>query len=531
MAFFRTLTRTLILFGKENAFDVLSAIVLPGASKAVAKLIGRQPTRWLAHELMTIKTVDGAIIGGLVPSEAGAKFALPKGLPKAGTRSLAIENDPHTLEGFDGVIESGYGKGRKSLLFTGRVPVKVGRTTSLKQIEYHVHDADVAGLHWDLAIAGLPPGTRRFELNIPNSEFKGRYAFVTTPKGIIVVPMVEDGVLLAKPNYKLVAREALENFDPAIYEFTRKIDGSLGTGKIGEGRAFLRSHRDTGEVYFDKIPSVEDLHNHSRVWLSRKLMPFPDLKRTVVQGELVHPDGAPRVSGILNALPERAQAIQELRGPVDYYVWDIDAYKGRDVSHLPYWKRRQLLESVVKDVRVFNKHWHAIEVKRDGENVEAFYARVTGDPHGLPWSEGVVIKHRFAPAGALWYKAKVRDNYDLKVVGFIEGAGKYHGSLGAIEVEGPTGSRGEVGSFQIPNSQRDWIWTHKDELVGQVAEISAMEITEAGVPRAGTFVRWHPQKSDVALMQYAESVAGGDPARAKSTLYALKSAAGWRKAA
>jgi len=40
----------------------------------------------------------------------------------------------------------------------------------------------------------------------------------------------------------------------------------------------------------------------------------------VLRGELHHPDGAARVGGMLNALPEKSIRIQQERGPVEFYV-------------------------------------------------------------------------------------------------------------------------------------------------------------------------------------------------------------------
>jgi hypothetical protein len=71
-------------------------------------------------------------------------------------------------------------------------------------------------------------------------------------------------------------------------------------------RAVYRSHRPEGEPYYDKLPAIEDVSNRSPVWLARKLFPGPDREGTVLRGELHHPDGAARVGGILNALPEKS---------------------------------------------------------------------------------------------------------------------------------------------------------------------------------------------------------------------------------
>ena len=94
-----------------------------------------------------------------------------------------------------------------------------------------------------------------------------------------------------------------------------------------------------------------------------------------------------------------------------------------------------------------------------------------------------------------WFKVKANDTLDVKVARCIEGMGKFAGSLGALVVEGPTGVESEIGSFQLTNEQRHWIWEHRDVLTGQIAEVRALTVNESGAIRAGVFVRFHPSRS------------------------------------
>lgn len=553
MGFLKTLARACVLWGQENALDVLSAVVLPGANSTVTKALGRTPSRWLTRNLWSIRTVDGAVLGGIAPSQAGAKYTLPKGLPKASSKVLAIENEPHTVDGFSGVIPAGYGKGTKTLLADETVAVKIGTKMFLSRMNYHYHEADVAGPHFDLVVADVPPGTEQWELNIPRGEFKGRYAFVKTAKGMICVPMNDEGLTLAKPPYQLKAQEFLEragrenqttilvpgrrikdvvipDLKPEQWISEQKIDGSLANFVVGKGRAVFHSHRPTGETYYDRIPQLEDLHNHSRFWTSRKLLPYPDLEGTAGTVELVHPDGVSRVAGVLNALPERAQEIQRLRGPVKAYTWELVSYKGKDVSDLPYVQRRYLAEKVVGDIRQFNSNWNMIQKAKPGENPVAFYNRIALLP--LPYGEGVVVKDATAPAGETWFKVKQVDFADLELIEVLPGSGKYAESVGRLLVRNPeNGALGEVGSFAITDEQRDWIWQHRDLVHGATVKVRVQELTSRGAPRAGVFMGFHEGKgnTEAGLMMYSESLAGGDQEQMMRTKYALIAAQGWRR--
>jgi hypothetical protein len=185
---------------------------------------------------------------------------------------------------------------------------------------------------------------------------------------------------------------------------------------------------------YDKLPAIEDLRNRSPVWRARKLFPGPEQEGTVLRGELHHPDGAARVGGILNALPEKSIRIQQERGPVEFYAWDIAKLKSRDLSHMSYGQRRELYAAVIAEVRLFNRHLHVVPAMPERGDPVEFYRAIIHDPRGLPWSEGLVVKYR--DAVDQWFKVKANDTLDVKVTRCLEGAGKFAGSLGAMVVEG-----------------------------------------------------------------------------------------------
>jgi hypothetical protein len=478
------------------------------------------------------KTVDGALLAGPRTQKEHAKFALKKGLPtEQRPHALAVENASHSVDDFNGVIEEGYGKGQKKLVYSATGVIKVGGNCQLGKINVHAHHAEKAGLHYDFVAEGVDPHTESFDVNIPNGVLKGRYAFrqAFEREQYLVTRMKDNSALVEKPDIHLKPQEFLKTVSqsgrPVSVEW--KDDGSLANVAIHNLRAIYRSHRPEGEPYYDKLPAIEDVSNHSPVWLARRLFPGPDQEGTVLRGELHHPDGAARVGGIVNALPEKAIQIQRERGPVEFYAWDIAKFRGRDVSQMPYGHRRELYESVIEEIRLFNKHFHVVPAMPEGGDPVKFYQAIINDPRGLPYSEGVVVKYKDAIHE--WFKVKANDTLDVKMVRCIEGTGKFAASLGAMVVEGPTGVESEIGSFQLTNDQRQWIWDHRDVLTGQIAEVRAMNINESGTIRAGVFVRFHPSKSEAGLLTYSESLAGGDPEESRGTLYRLKSAAGWRR--
>jgi hypothetical protein len=519
----------------ETLFHEAGRLLFGIALGAAKQLLGTpQPvgTRQLAlNRALQKKAVDGALLTGPRTGKEYAKFTLKKGLPTdQRPRTLAVENQPHSVDDFKGVIEDGYGKGEKRLIYSGTGVIKVGGSCQLGKINVHEHDADKAGFHYDFVAEGVDPHTESFEVNIPNGALKGRYAFrqAFEKNRYLVVHLKDNSVLVEKPDIHLKPAEFLKTLSDSTHPVSVewKDDGSLANVAIHNLRAVYRSHRPEGEPYYDKLPAVEDVSNHSPVWLARRLFPGPDQEGTVLRGELHHPDGAARVGGIVNALPEKAIQIQCERGPVEFYAWDIAKFKGRDLSQMPYGQRREIYEAVIAEIHLFNRHLHVVPAMPEGGDPVEFYRTIIHDPRGLPWSEGVVVKYR--DSVDQWFKVKANDTFDVRVTRCIEGAGKFAGSLGAMVVEGPTGVEREIGSFQLTNEQRRWIWEHGEVLTGQIAEVRSLTVNESGAIRV--FVRFHPAKSEQGLLLYSESLAGStDPDESRPMMFRVKSAAGWRR--
>ena len=342
------LLRAVALAVAETALHEAGRIALGLAMGMAKRLLDTPNSDTISLKQITIarslqgKSVDGALLAGPRTGKEYAKFTLKKGLPTdQRPRALAVENEPHSVDDFDGVIKEGYGKGGKRLIYSGVGIIKVAGSSQLGKINVHEHEAERAGFHYDFVAEGIDPHTESFEINIANGLFKGRYAFrqVFEKNRYLVVRMKDESVLVAKPDIHLKPPEFLKTIRqsnrPASVEW--KDDGSLGNVAIHNLRAVYRSHRPEGEPYYDKLPAIEDLRNHSPVWLARTFFPGPELEGTVLRGELHHADGAARVGGILNALPEKSIRIQQERGPVEFYAWDIAKFKGRDVSQNALW--------------------------------------------------------------------------------------------------------------------------------------------------------------------------------------------------
>ena len=178
------LWRTLLDQGDLIAMQVLLPPVAGAISKHVRLAVTgthiphEGPSRLASYRQAVTRTMDGAVLDGEAPG-TWAKYAIPKGLPaEEGERRMAIENQAHSVEEKSFVIQEGYGKGTKTLVYAGTATYKIDGESHFGRVAVHFHQADNAGPHYDLVCEGVPAGTERWELALHNGPFKGRYAFV-----------------------------------------------------------------------------------------------------------------------------------------------------------------------------------------------------------------------------------------------------------------------------------------------------------------------------------------------------------------
>lgn len=99
--------------------------------------------------------------------------------------------------------------------------------------------------------------------------------------------------------------------------------------------------------------------------------------------------------------------------------------------------------------------------------------------------EGIVLRK-----GDDWIKVKPFETHDLPITGFSEGTGKHRGQLGFV-----TTARGAVGAG-FTDSDREVLWAEANagRLVGQVIEVTCMQLTDHGNFRHPVFIRMRPDK-------------------------------------
>lgn len=99
--------------------------------------------------------------------------------------------------------------------------------------------------------------------------------------------------------------------------------------------------------------------------------------------------------------------------------------------------------------------------------------------------EGLVLRQ-----GDDWIKVKPFESHDVFITAFSEGAGKHRGRLGFV-----TTARGAVGAG-FTDSEREVLWAEANagRLIGQVIEVTCMQLTAGGNFRHPVFIRVRPDK-------------------------------------
>lgn len=100
--------------------------------------------------------------------------------------------------------------------------------------------------------------------------------------------------------------------------------------------------------------------------------------------------------------------------------------------------------------------------------------------------EGLVLKQ-----GSVWYKIKEDYTADVLIIGVQEGTGRNKGRLGALLT-----TRGKVGTG-LTDADRKELW--KTQVIGQLVEVSYMELTPSGKFRHPRFVRIRDDKLEETI--------------------------------
>lgn len=259
-------------------------------------------------------------------------------------------------------------------------------------------------------------------------------------------------------------KEGIEEFaNNPDYIAEVKYDGFRMLGWIDEGRVRFTTRSVAVESAragnpwpterTDNLPHLRDMQTG-------------DLYGTLLDGEIWKLGCTSHdITSMVGGLPENSIANQEAEGYVTYKMYDILQYKGEDVTHLPYWKRRELLEQVyyyLNDINenivinspslgldpaaLINNYIGISEIVPHDEKESTYTKLITSGGEGMILKhvestyhigkihkgKGVPSKVKASSRNGLkwspWVKWKKKDTFDCVVLGFSNPTRVYKGS-------------------------------------------------------------------------------------------------------
>ena len=268
-----------------------------------------------------------------------------------------------------------------------------------------------------------------------------------------------------------------------------KLDGSryiLAFSKAGKPTLTSRQVSVKNNKLVDKTDNVKGII-------------IPDLclqqAGTVIDGEMIADEGFGATVSVMGASKDKAH--DRLNNGVvhmNYVLYDILKFKGKNVMSKPFSERRKLLEQVIREVN-FPK-WKLVRTLPN--DPQSFFDIVKAG------GEGVMMKkldstYILGARSHQWIKVKKVKTYDGFIIGMNEGEGKYAGTLGALVIgqHFPDGAVKEVATISgMTDEMRTEFWNNKLSYQGTCVEFLAQEQTEERY-RHPRFVRLRPDKSIV----------------------------------
>lgn len=206
-----------------------------------------------------------------------------------------------------------------------------------------------------------------------------------------------------------------------------------------------------------KLPEYHGQEFHVELYHSGKERSEDDIDHAVV-------------SGILNSLPKRAIATQEIRGPVRAAVLDI--VKGHPQTFA---EKLDVIKDLVAKV---NKPdlFHHPEYKIGKDEIDALLKHTSDKKH-----EGVIVTSLTTPeSDNVRYKVKHYQTYNLRITSLTQEVdihGKPKNSTGAFVVVDATGKEVANVGTGISREIRIESWKHPEKWIGKLIQVKAMPTT------------------------------------------------------
>jgi ATP-dependent DNA ligase len=254
----------------------------------------------------------------------------------------------------------------------------------------------------------------------------------------------------------------------------RKWDGFSETLVISDGN--IRLFNRSGKEHTANVPA-----------LTSKKFILPDCE---IKAEGVGPSGrVASTKSILGSGPAYAAEFQREHGPLNLICHNITSLRGQSLSRVPLGEKLPHLSDIVESLRYQGLGIVLKEILITTGKYDYFKAILAND------GEGVVVKN-LKGYDADHVKVKRFKTWDVVIIGFTEGKGKYSTVIGAIRYGAyKDGKLIEIGKCSgMTDAERVIFAVSPDAYIGRVIEVRGQEIDSKGGIRFPAFQRIRDDK-------------------------------------
>ena len=306
----------------------------------------------------------------------------------------------------------------------------------------------------------------------------------------------------SKKKYREKSIKDLDASNPNVY-WMPKVDGAHNILVLEGKKPKVYSHR------ISKKDGKQISHTAKHKKITAKFFP-EEFDGTAVRGESYITDPktgksqkAQIIAGILNSKTEKSLEDQKEKGNLKFMAFDIDKYKGKDVSELPFSEKYEKIKKVVEALN--NDNVTVAEVAKTQTEKEMLLRKIRGGDYKLT-QEGII---EVDPKSSGFTKAPIKKTYDYYVSGVYHKPKTHEkGQVAGLELAtGPGKDPIAIVGTGLSERQRKLFFKNPGLVRGLVAKIQAKGRFKSGKLEKPSFKGFHESKSNpVKLRQYFEKL-------------------------
>jgi len=371
-------------------------------------------------------------------------------MPGPGQKMLAIRQQDHdeSAMNFTGRIPKGqYGAGTIKKIF--KEPIEITKSEDGK-FSFVIHKGG---------------GSERYTVIKPASFEDKNWLIINH------TPTQSRGLPMEKAKYKELGLKHVKSLNNNEV-WAPKLDGA-------HNLFVLRRGKPIETFSYRKSKKSDKLIDHSyKTDLYKSIAKTPGT--TILRGELIATkNGMPlqssEISGMLNAGTLKSRALQQEKGKLVPYIFDVDRAGGRNTAKLPYREKLQILKSINK----IHPELKLVPTANNLTDKQIMLSDIKAGVHPLT-REGIVVYNKDE---AIPYKIPFKKTTELRIIGFkkAKSGSKYEGKAvgGYIGQRSDRGASITVGSGLDDQTRQD-MFHFPEKYVGSLATIEYKEELRSG---------------------------------------------------